>query len=195
MVKEKLTLSVDKDVIEKAKKIGINISDITEKVLRGYTSAERPEGSLYDGYKQLFDSITPLLKEFGVDMKIAGTMEQLENDKGELSEWYIDIFLEPDGSFWNDTFETSFQDIKKIDLRAFLSPEKILSNLVDVLAKSEEAKKEKISEILMAKRIIDAMAETLVKNDSIKTKAKLKEETKIYNATQNPRENMKNEGT
>jgi len=84
MVKEKLTLSVDKDVIEKAKKIGINISDITEKVLRGYTSAERPEGSLYDGYKQLFDSITPLLKEFGVDMKIAGTMEQLENDKGEL---------------------------------------------------------------------------------------------------------------
>jgi len=46
MPKEKLTLSVDKETVEKAKKLGINISEITEKVLRGFTfSAKEAEAS------------------------------------------------------------------------------------------------------------------------------------------------------
>ena len=162
MVKEKLTLSVDKKVIEKAKKLGINISEITEKVLKGYTSAEKPNGSLYDGYKQLFDSINPLLREFGVDIKIAETIQTLRDDKGAVWEQPDDIYLEPDGSFYSASFDAPFQDIKKINLSSFLSAEKILANLVDALAKSEEGRKEKLREILMAKRIIDAMTETLV---------------------------------
>ena len=52
--KQKLTLSVDKEAVEKAKKLGINISEITERVLMGYTSAEKPEGSLHEAYNQLF---------------------------------------------------------------------------------------------------------------------------------------------
>jgi len=176
MVKEKLTLSVDKEVIEKAKKLGINISDITEQVLKGYTSAEKPEeGSLYDGYKQLFDSITPLLKEFGVSVAIA---EDFFIDDRGFEYGPSDILLEPDGSFYSDLFDVSFRDIKKIELQTFLSPKKILANLVDALVKSKEAMMEKMKEILMAKRIIDAMTETLIEKRSPKAEMHSKDREK-----------------
>jgi len=171
-MKEKLTLSVDKKVIEKAKKLGINISEITEKVLKGYTSAKKPNGSLYDGYTQLFDSITPLLREFGVDIKIAESIQVVRDGKGAEWEEPDHIFLEPDGSFYSDPFGAHFKDIQKIDVRSFLSPAKIISNLVNALAKSEGARKEKLQEILMAKRIIDAMSETLTAKRLPKTKDK-----------------------
>jgi len=170
MVKEKLTLSVDKEVVKKAKSLGVNISDITEKVLRGYTSAEKPNGSLHDAYRQLFDSILLLLKEFDCNVKIAGCVDTVvsmdSQGKQYETEMPIDIFLESDGSFYIDQFDEHFTDIKKIVPRDFLTPERILSNLVDALASGEEARKEKMKEILMAKRIIDAISETLVKKPS-----------------------------
>jgi hypothetical protein len=54
-------------------------------------------------------------------------------------------------------------DIEKIDQQDFFPPEKILSNLVDVLAKTKDANEEKMRQIMMAKRIVEAMSETLIK--------------------------------
>lgn len=167
MGKEKLTLSVDKEVVEKAKKLGINISEITENILKGYTSAEKPNGSMYDAYRQLFDAITPLLKEFGGQVKVGegGEPVHIQDEKGRPYDDEIpyDIFLDPDGSFYQDTFELRITDIEKIDQQDFSSPGKILSNLVDVLAKTKEANEEKMRQIMMAKRIVEAMSETLIK--------------------------------
>jgi hypothetical protein len=174
MPKEKLTLSVDKEVVEKAKELGINISDITEKVLKGYTSAEKPNGTLYDAYRQLFDAIIPLLKAFGGQVKVGGGTEYLMDDKGNILPEGIDysIFLYADGSFGSEPFDDYFSDIRKISQQDFLSPEKILSNLVDALAKSKEANEEKMRQIIMAKRIVDAMSETLIKRPSAKSDEK-----------------------
>lgn len=173
MPKEKLTLSVDEEVVKKAKKLGINISDITEKVLKGYTSAEKPNGSLHSAYKQLLDSILPLLKEFVCNVKIAGGIDSAvtTDSKGnqEEVEMPFEVLLLSDGSFFIEDFEYSFSDIKKISPQDFLSPEKILSNLVDVLARSKEANEERMQQIMMAKRIVDAMSETLIKRSSTKS--------------------------
>lgn len=167
MVKEKLTLSVDREVVEKAKKLGINISEITEKVLRGYTSAEKPKGNLHEAYQKLFNSIVPLLKEFDCGIKIAEGIDTVVSTDSEGKDYEndipINIFLEGDSSYYVAEFDYSFKDIKMIPPRDFLLPEKILSNLVDALAKSQENRTEKMNEILMAKRIIDAMSESLLK--------------------------------
>jgi hypothetical protein len=170
MPKEKLTLSVDKEVVEKAKKLGINISDITEKVLKGYTSAEEPNGTLYDAYCRLFDAIIPLLKAFGGRVKVGEGIDSAIDKNGRVLDEGIDytIFLEVDGSFYLEPFDDYISDIKKIDQQDFLSPEKILSNLVDALARSKEANEEKMQQIMMAKRIVDAMSETLIKRPSTK---------------------------
>jgi hypothetical protein len=176
MGKEKLTLSVDKEVVEKAKKLGINISEITENILKGYTSAEKPNGTIYEAYQQLFDAIRPLLKEFGGRVRIAETRESVEELKeGKFvpgPDIDVSIFLESDGSFYLDFFDDYIYDIKKIANEDFLSPEKILANLVDVLEKSKEASEEKMRQIMMAKRIVDAMSETLIKRPSAKSNEK-----------------------
>lgn len=176
MPKEKLTLSVEKEVIEKAKDLGINISEITERVLKGYTSAEKPEGSLHDAYKDLFDSIQQLLKEFDCSVKVAESWLEVEVEEGEFQQ--VDredeSYLTANGSFLikgclgQENYYIT--DIKKIPPEEFLSPEKILSNLVNELAKSQENRKEKMDEILMAKRIIEAMSETLLKKQPTKEK-------------------------
>jgi hypothetical protein len=168
MPKEKLTLSVDKEVIEKAKNLEINISEITEQVLKGYTSA-KPEGSLHDAYKQLFDSILPLLKEFECRVKIAESFVEVEENQSYLQD---ETFLMANGRFFIKTYmqpdDYYIADITKIPHEEFLSPDKILSNLVNELAKSQEERKEKMEEIMMAKRIIEAMSETLLKKPSAK---------------------------
>ena len=171
MVKEKLTLSVDKEVVEKAKKLGINISDITEKVLTGYTSAEKPEGNMHDAYTQLFDSILPLLKEFDCRVKIAESWFDIDEEQRVPED---ETYLTPYGTFFIKAFaqpeDYYITDIKKIPPGEFLTPEKILSNLVNELATCQEKRKEKMDEILMAKRIIDAMSETLLRKKPTKEK-------------------------
>jgi hypothetical protein len=169
MPKEKLTLSVDRDVVDKAKNLGINISEITERVLKGYTSAEKPEGSIYDAYKDLFDSILPLLKEFDCKVKVAESWFEVDDNERYLED---ESYLTQYGTFFiraHTAPEDYFvHDITKINPDEFLSPEKILSNLVNELAKGQEKRKEKMDEILMAKRIIDAMSETLLRKTPTK---------------------------
>jgi hypothetical protein len=164
--KQKLTLSVDKEVVEKAKELGINISDITEKVLAGYTSVEKPEGSFYDAYSQLFASIQELLKEYDCRVKVAESWLYY-GDHDEGRELQDETYLTESGSFFVSTHiepeDFYLNDITKIPRDEFLPPAKILSNLVSELAKSQEERKEKMEEILMAKRIIDAMSESLIK--------------------------------
>ena len=171
MPKEKLTLSVDKEVVEKAKRLGINISDITEKVLTGYTSAEKPEGSIHDAYKQLFDSILQLLKEFDCRVKIAESWLDIDEEQRMPED---ETYLTQYGTFFIKAItgpeDYYITDIKKIPTGEFLTPEKILSNLVNEMARSQEKRKEKMDEILMAKRIIDAMSETLLNKQSTKEK-------------------------
>lgn len=170
MGKEKLSLTVDKEIVKKAKRLGVNISKFTENLLKGYISAKKPEGSLYDGYKVLCDCILSLLREFDCKVQIAKGIDPavISDDRGNEYEIErpISIFLVSDGSFYLDEDDKYFKDIKKIAPEDFLEPKRILSNLVEALAKSKEARDERIKEILMAKNIIDAMSKTLVKKYS-----------------------------
>jgi hypothetical protein len=171
MPKEKLTLSVDKEVIEKAKNLGINISEITERVLKVYTSAERPVGSMHDAYMELFGSIQPLLKEFDCNVRVAESWIEVEDpETGETQRLALEeeAYLAADGSFLIKTDlpapeDYHIHDIRKIKPEEFLTPQEILTNLINELAKSQEKRKKKMDEILMAKRIIDAMSASLLK--------------------------------
>jgi hypothetical protein len=169
LVKEKLTLSVEKEVVEKAKNLGINISDITERVLKGYTSAEKPEDDLHEAYQKLFDSILPLLEEFDCSVKVAEGVDifitRTTDGKEREDEVPVEVFLTAYGRYYEATTDFDFKDIRQIKSGLFLSPEEILSNLVNALAKSKEKRKEQMNEIMMAKRIIDAMSETLLKKE------------------------------
>lgn len=175
--KEKLTLSVDKEVVDKAKKLGINISDITEKVLTGYTAAEKPKGNLYSAYSELFEAILPLLKEFDCSVKIGEGIEHMtftsvDTKETEEIDQPINVFLCSDGSFYVDPIDVTFNGIEQIAQHDFYPPGRILTNLVTALANTKEKREEQVKEILMAKRIIEAMSESLLKKTSTQQKDK-----------------------
>lgn len=170
MPKEKLTLSVDRDVVEKAKSLGINISDLTELALRGFSfsAKEADKSALYKSYEELFSAMKTILDQYSASVKIA-SMAITDEKTGDFLE-YDDISLCSDGTFYSNTFEATFTDIMKIPPYEFCTPREILSNLVDALAKSVAQRKETIRELEMAKRIVSAIASTMQSGTTSKSR-------------------------
>jgi len=158
-VKRKLTLSVDEEVIEKAKRLGLNLSEITEAVLRGFAFApnEIDKASLYDKYKELMDAMFPLIREYGVSVTVA---KLIVEEKGFIVA-EPEILLCSDGTFYSELTEETLSEIRQIPIYALLEPKEILSNFIKKLASAEEEKKERVEEIEMAKRVILAITESI----------------------------------
>src|SRR5215207_5361644 len=70
--KSKLTLSLNKDVIQRAKAAGINISEITEKLLTAVTLT--PSGNSYydvvEAYMAFYESIKSVLGKYGAQVTV-----------------------------------------------------------------------------------------------------------------------------
>lgn len=181
--KKKLTLSVDAEIVEYAKQAGINISEITETVLRRFsfkgTTSDRT--AAYEKYEKLFKTIAPLLQDFGVELHIGENTENQELHEGDPNTGEVttrdDSFylLRGNGSFYLETTrlfgdwtnpgqvsktefvkeERIFQ-IKQMKLEHIYPPNKILSNLVKAISGAKE-KKEQIAELEVAIKIVEAM--------------------------------------
>lgn len=157
--KQKLTLGISKDVIEKAKATGINISSITEQVLKAitYDPKKNTEEDLAKAYEVFFDAIKPVLKKYGALVKVG---EYYEGNPNE-------------GDFWHNTIELSYKNliesrddtddsgiVQVFDVISHLfKPTKILENLLEALISAAEKNKEKMKEFEVALRIIDALTE------------------------------------
>lgn len=139
--KRKLTLSVDPEVVAKAKRMGINISQLVEKILVGFTFEPSPAdvSELRAGYKKLFSAMTPLLGKLNVKVCVAEGSLVLCSD-GKLRD----------------------ADGKKVileDERCHpLSPGTVLSNFVDAIAVGAKRRRWHLREIEMARRIIKVVS-------------------------------------
>ena len=152
--KSKLTLTVDAATVEKAKRLGINISELTEKVLRGFVFDPKDESkpALMNHYKAMFDAMVPLLKEYETSVRIAAS----HVDDGKYA-WDETIYLEPDGRFWADPEEVTvdFDQLKKGT--AFLDPNVILQNFIDSIEKGKTRRRERLESLAVARRLIEAI--------------------------------------
>ena len=155
--KQKLTLSVDPDVVKKARGLGINISEITEGILRGFsfTPSGAETAALYEKYKQLFETMRPLLQKYGVPVEV-GSFEIADVQGGVYGT--SEIFLSTDGTFWLTEIEQTVRDIQKITLSDFYKPKIILSNFIKALSRGAEDRKQQLTELEMARRIIEAIS-------------------------------------
>lgn len=142
------------------------MSEVAETALAACVLATKPERTLNEAYQELFDFILPLLKKFGCTVEIAeGTETASFNSNRKNNEYEVPykIFLTSDGSFYIDELDRYLDSVNEISPQDFLRPLEILSNLVDVLAKNEETRTEKMNEIVMARNIVEAICKTLVK--------------------------------
>lgn len=158
-MKEKLTLSVDKEIVKKAKEMGINISEITENVLKGFTfePTSTEKSALIEKYKELFKAMLPPLKKLDTTTKVGTAF-----DDKSLSE-IGDIHLTPAGNIWveNIEVEIGLNEIGELHLKDLNEPQEILSDFIDSLSKAAERQKKKLKELEMAKKIIEAISSSV----------------------------------
>jgi len=173
--KKKLTLSVNAEIVEKAKKDPtINISDITEKLLKAFTTSSKTadKEKLYKMYQEFFNLMLPLLKKFRVKVQIGHEEleRESENEEDYQEVWdgpedrhyesllppeIFGIYLESDGSFSHDVAD--ILDIKDININHFHRPQEILDRFLSSVLEGAEYRKNQFKEIEMAKTIIDAI--------------------------------------
>jgi len=181
--KKKLTLSVDSEIVEKAKELDINISDVTEKILRALTSSSKTANKekLYTGYQQLFNLMLPLLRKFqvstivGVDVIYDQNKEpDFDPDGNPIPPEPLDVFriqLGYDGRLVHD----GMGDVKITDMTItdFFPPKMIIDDFLDAIQKGVNYKKDQFKEIEMAKTIIDVITKgTIPKSKKSKGKKK-----------------------
>jgi hypothetical protein len=159
--KQKLTLGISKDVIEKAKLTGINISAITEQVLKAITF--EPSGTTKEditrAYEALFQTALPVIRKYGAEVRV-GREPVLIDDAGEIS--FLFIKLDPSNEFsmlWKESGEDSFvaTSVEK-ELDYLDPPTKILENLILALTSAAEENKETLKELEIAMRFVRALA-------------------------------------
>lgn len=154
--KQKLTLSINRDVIEKAKESGVNISAITEQVLKAITYV--PSGNTLDdiaeAYTTLFDAIKPILKSYGAYVKV-GEIEYAESDGSVFA--HGDIRLGPYGLYADrpddSTIETSVRDV----VSDLFKPKEILERLIPALIAAAENNKARIKEFEIALKFVEIL--------------------------------------
>jgi len=177
--KQNLNLSVEEGLPKKAREQGINISKMTENLLKISISASET-GDLekqYKGFQELCNLMLPLLRKFKVRTKIATEIvmnntsddpdwtpdfdpnDNVINDEEIPSEWF-NIFLMPDGKLEHDmSGEIKIKDIHIID---FLKPQEIIDNFLDAVQEGVNYRKEQFTQIEMAKTIIDAITKGVI---------------------------------
>jgi len=176
--KKKLTLSVDSEIVDKARKDpDINISEITEKVLRAFTTSSKTadKEKLYQMYQELFKLMSPLLKKFQVKTPVAREAvyesdEDLEPESFDPNgdpifpePEVIDVFttyLGSDGRLVHDGLGEV--KIKTINIQDFLRPQVIIDDFLDSIREGVNYRKDQFNQIEMAKTIIDTITKGVI---------------------------------
>ncbi len=167
--KKKLTLSINSEVIEKAKKLGLNLSEITEKALK--ISSLSPDDrivtpdKLREVYIDVLKKISEILKKWNARLEIGSVNDLAEstdslgkkslnyiNSKYILSpylveRWSENSYEEPD-NIW-------FFDDENLPVTRFYNPEKIIINLVDILYDKANKNKEVLDKLQVLKNILE----------------------------------------
>jgi hypothetical protein len=177
--KQKLTLSVNKEVVERAKKLGLNISEITENILKTFTyePTSIEDAQILEKYKEIFGIMLPLLRKFNTSVKVGEVViyeKAAEDTKGKSYPLILDIELDPNGHLYYPDLldpedpesgiicnikDLNLEILKKYDIEyiPFDPSQEILSNFVETLSRAAEEQKRRVTELEMVKRIIEAI--------------------------------------
>jgi len=169
--KKNLTLRIEKDILQKAKELGLNISHITESTLKAISLPDNLEvvtsRMLRVNYRKIFGKIVEILKEREVKyfLKIGEHISTEEfkrpDGKTDIHELTHSYFLSPEGKvehFVDEIDQTvKIWDLEKDDwpTEYIYPPEKILTNLVEAIYNVSKRNSTKLKEALVLEKMLD----------------------------------------
>jgi hypothetical protein len=165
--KHKLTLSLNKEVVERAKAAGINISEITEKLLTAVTLT--PSGNSFEdvaeAYGGFLQSIKGILGKYHTEVLVE-KVEYPAEVKADNPDWKdFDIILDKHGlwkkSYDDEKEEVNYELIDDIGIAInFLGdPVKLLENVINSLIEAALRNKEQIAKLQFALKLVKALSE------------------------------------
>lgn len=162
--KKKLTLSINSEVIEKAKRLGLNLSEITEKSLQ-MSSLDSDEivtaDKLREAYISILRLILKILKKWDlIQLKIG----DFYSEDGIVYNWYqltqdrVNLWSE-DRSIgpvpYNEPDKTWHLDDENLPIYNFDGPDEIITNLINKLYEKSNKNKEILNKLQILKNILE----------------------------------------
>lgn len=167
--KKKLTLSINSEVIEKAKKLGLNLSEITENALK--ISSLSPDDKivtpdqLREAYIAILKEISKILKKWDTKLEIGPERDLVEStDSSGKKIYFYDInynyILSSYGvELWSIPYEVPDKiwefDDENLPVTSFYDPEKIITNLINALYNKTNKNKEILNKLQILKNILE----------------------------------------
>jgi hypothetical protein len=170
--KKNLTVRIDEKVIEKAKELGLNLSALTESILKTASLSENKgiakTSEVRENYVKIFIKIIDIMREWGTTyfLKIAEYDEIAEtcdrDRKYTAFEMTHHYYLNPNG-----VIEHHIYDIEQIvdkwrlnedwPVQNILKSDKLISNLIELLYQRAKDNKEKLKDIEILKNILNKL--------------------------------------
>jgi hypothetical protein len=159
--KQKLTLGIDRGIIDRAKAAGINISAITEHLLRSITYDPKGDTTetVVKAYQALFDAMWPLLDKYDTTVEVGRDIDHnavlkisLEPDLSK-SVFLIHIPLAGEGR------RPSLYPVHEELVSYLYEPNVILQNLILAVSEGAQKNREKVRELDFALRLVKALSD------------------------------------
>lgn len=162
--KKKLTLSINSEVIEKAKSLGLNLSEITEKALQ-ISSLDSDQivtpDKLREVYIGILRLILKILKKWNLwQLKIG----EYYDEEGIVYYWYqltsdqVNLYSEdpsvPPDPYGGPVRTWQLED-ESLPIFNFDDPEKIITNLINQLYDEADKNKEFLNKLQILKNILE----------------------------------------
>lgn len=169
--KQKLTLTVDADAVERARRQDINISDLTERILRTITvddsslsaAEERKE------YLQLLATMDPVIKSLHVRIRVGKAYWASDDYEGDETELYyiglgqfepkdpnaLRLDLSGDhGADWSWTLD----EIEDANTHVVLDPPmRIIGNFIEEVGERKRRREVEMHDLRVARSVLQAV--------------------------------------
>jgi hypothetical protein len=165
--KRKLTLTVDSETVDAAKNLGLNISEVTEELLKLHTFDPKllEAGPGREEYGKLLASMDSLLNKYRCSV-LVGSLEPYEPElhEGEKRNpvYYhgaevADTSAAPITDFAkSDSLETIGGDDYYVD---YLKPDQILKNFLKAIQRAKDSRAEEADSLVFAMKMVEALTE------------------------------------
>jgi len=158
--KQKLTLGIDRGIIDRAKATGINISAITEHLLRSITYDPKGDTTetVVKAYQALFDAMWPLLDKFDTTVEVGRDIDHNAVLKISLVHLSKSVFLTYIPLVGEGRRPSLFPVHEEL-VSYLYEPNVILQNLILAVSEGAQKNREKVRELDFALRLVKALSD------------------------------------
>jgi hypothetical protein len=170
--KKRLNLSVDAEAVKRARKLDINISDLTERILQSFTVEPGSLGEAEERkeYLRLLATMDPVIRANGIEVPVGTAERWLDDNADDNADDSTEVSYVGGGQFRpkdpnvlgldlsGDSYDWSLDEIEGQDTHlSFLSPIRIVSNFIEKVNEKKRRREVDLHELRVARNVLEAV--------------------------------------